>query len=184
MLPQVSGAGAQAGVPLPRELSLYSPALNLRSDHSQTRLTEALQTPKALQIPACSSLQAGGLAYGTPSLLVLAPWAWRAVRRRRPGPGQEEAGHPPSKALGGCGGCPGNGQEDLGSRPALSWVGPVPRGQTLLSGCCLSSYKLKAFYALRPCASLNEASLLRLEADRSPGMRIPKREDRGRAGPW
>ena len=97
----------------------------------------------------------------------MAPWAWRAVRRRHPRPGQEEAALA-CKALGGCRGCPGHGQEDLGSRPGLSWAGPVPRGQTLLSGRCLSSYKLKGFSALRPCASLNEASLLCLEADGSP----------------
>ena len=54
----------------------------------------------------------------------------------------------------------------------------MPRGQTLLSGHCLSSYKLKAFSALRSCASLNEVSLLCLEADGSLGMRVSKREDR------
>lgn len=130
LLSQVSGAGAQAGIPLPRELSLYSLALNVRSDHSQTRLTEALQTPKALQIPACSSLQAGGLAYGTPSLLAAGSLGLEGCQeeasRARTGGGWSR------KALGGCGGCPGHGQEDLGSRPGLSWAGPVPRGQTPL----------------------------------------------------
>ena len=59
----------------------------------------------------------------------------------------------------------------------------MPRGQTLLSGHCLSSYKLKAFSALRSCASLNEVFLLCLEADGSLGMRVSKREDRWQAGP-
>lgn len=59
----------------------------------------------------------------------------------------------------------------------------MPRGQTLLSGHRLSSYKLKAFPALRPCASLNEVSLLCLEADGSLGMRVPKWEDQWQAGP-
>lgn len=180
--PSVRGR-CPARVPLPRELSLCSPALNPRLGHSQTRLTEALQTPEALRSqPTLRCRQQawhmGPLQENSPSCWLPGLGGLSRRRHRRPGQG---GGCSLRKALGAA--------EDVLVTARKTWVRP----RALMAEPCARpdsslwplsfSYKLKGFSTLRPCASLNEASLLCLEAGGSPGIGVPKWEDRWQAGP-